>query len=111
MGIATSSAVTQQALRHELHLMLDGHTDRVDWVVQHVSRSLDFIKTLNPELQKLVRSSYAVAMRWTFFSNLCFVAGAVLASVVIQERMLPAVREVPPTASSLGNTDGDQPQP
>ena len=103
-----SSAVAQQALKHDLHLRLNDPTDRVDWVVRSVSRSLEVIKKLSPELQKLVRSSYAIAMRWTFFFDVCLVAGAMLISFLIEETILLTAKEVASTAPSADTTE-DQP--
>lgn len=62
VGLSLSATVVQQVLRNRLQDQLGSGVD-ADKIVENVRRSLDFIKTLSPELAELVRKCYGSAIR------------------------------------------------
>ena len=65
MGLSTLAAITQQFLRDRLQSEL--HSDKnAEWIVRNVRESLDFVKTLAPEVQAVVRKAYGSAITTSF---------------------------------------------
>ncbi|KAF7502743.1 hypothetical protein GJ744_005204 [Endocarpon pusillum] len=89
IGISLSAATIQQVLRRRLHQALENSID-VDIIVDRVRKSLEYIRTLDPVLQGLVRRCYEAATRWSFVFDLLLVAGAIVASLGIQEKRILA---------------------
>ncbi len=62
IGISLSSTVVQQSLRN--YLLRDlGSGQEADKIVQRVRRSLEYIRTLDPQLKDVVRRCYGHAVR------------------------------------------------
>lgn len=57
IGLSLSSTVVQQLLRERLRLRLKDSKD-IDYIVNGVRESLDFIKKLDPDVAQIVRSCY-----------------------------------------------------
>ena len=76
VGIAVSSVVAQQMLRRELRSFLKDSIEDTDLISQKVRQSLEFIATLPPELQDLVRDYYRLAIARTFILNFGLIVAA-----------------------------------
>lgn len=87
IGISLSAATIQQVLRQRLHRALHNSID-VDIIVDQVRKSLEYIKTLDPEMQSLVRGCYKMATRWSYLLDLILVVGAIGASLFIKEKRI-----------------------
>jgi MFS family permease len=87
MGIAVSATIVQQRLRSALKKSL-GSGDEAEKLEKWVRESLDFLKTLPIEVQKLVRDSYGDAVRTGFLLMLVLACGAMVSSVFIKEKKL-----------------------
>lgn len=72
VGLALSATVVQQSLKTQLRERLNSGKDAA-MIEKHVRESLDFIKTLDPEVQAIVRACYGSAVRNGF--ALMFVLG------------------------------------
>ncbi|PYI28655.1 MFS general substrate transporter [Aspergillus indologenus CBS 114.80] len=77
IGLSLSSTVVQQVLRDRLQWALRD-SDDIDAIVAGVRQSLDFIKTLDPAVAKVVRSCYG----WATNKSFAFVVGVVFCSLV-----------------------------
>jgi predicted MFS family arabinose efflux permease len=87
IGISLSSTVVQQSLRNNLIRDL-GSGKEADEIVQHVRRSLDYIRTLNPEVREVVRRCYGHAARDGFALMIGIVFFAMVSSFFIIEKRL-----------------------
>lgn len=65
VGLALSATVVQQSLKTQLRDRLRSGNDAA-LIEKHVRESLDFIKTLDPEIQRVVRECYGTAVRSGF---------------------------------------------
>ena len=65
MGLSVLSAIAQQLLRQRLKAELHDSVN-VDWIVQNVRESLDFVRTLDPETQAIVRRTYGCTITSAF---------------------------------------------
>ena len=79
VGLSISATVVQQSLRTQLRNRLESGKD-ADLIVRRVRESLDYIKTLEPEVRDIVRQCYESAIRAGFALMLCIVACAMLSS-------------------------------
>ena len=79
VGLSLSSTVVQQSLRIQLRDRLRSGKD-ADQIVRRVRESLDYIKTLDPEVKEMVRQSYGSAVRAGYGLVLGIVAFAMLSS-------------------------------
>lgn len=86
-GISLSASAANQTLRSALKTRL-GSGDQADTIVENVRRSLSYIKTLDPELKTLVRSSYEISTRAAFGLQILLVAGAAVSAWFIREKPL-----------------------
>jgi predicted MFS family arabinose efflux permease len=85
IGISLSSTVVQQSLRN--HLIHDlGSGKEADKIVQKVRRSLEYIKTLEPEVREVVRRCYGHAVRDSFVLMIGIVFFATVSSFFIREK-------------------------
>ncbi|KAL5338435.1 major facilitator superfamily-domain-containing protein [Aspergillus crustosus] len=73
IGLSLSSTVVQQVLRERLRYTLRDSKD-IDKIVSGVRQSLDFIKTLDPEVARIVRDCYG----WATNKGFAFLIGVVL---------------------------------
>ena len=87
IGISLSAATIQQVLRRQLHQALHDNLD-VDVIVERVRKSLEYIKTLDPDMQALVRGCYEMATRGSYVLDLILVVGAIGASLFIKEKRI-----------------------
>ncbi|PYH98180.1 MFS multidrug transporter [Aspergillus ellipticus CBS 707.79] len=87
IGLSLSSTVVQQILRDRLHYALRDSKD-IDQIVEGVRQSLDFIKTLDPAVAKVVRSCYEYATNKGFSFMIGIVFFAVVSSLFIREKRL-----------------------
>ena len=62
VGLALSATVVQQSLKTQLRERLKSGKDAV-FIEKHVRESLEFIKTLEPQIQVIVRECYGTAVR------------------------------------------------
>lgn len=65
IGVSLSASIVQQSLRMQLRKQLQYGKD-ADKIVRKVRESLDYVNTLEPELEVLVRESYGAAVRHSF---------------------------------------------
>lgn len=86
-GVSLSSSAANQTLRAALKQRLGSGTD-ADKIVGNVRRSLQYIKTLDPALRQLVRSSYELSTRAAFGLQIVLVAGAAASAWAIREKPL-----------------------
>lgn len=87
IGISFSSTVVQQSLRNYLIQDL-GSGKEADRIVQRVRRSLDYIKTLDPEVRDVVRKCYGHAARDGFALMIGITFFAMVSSFFIVEKRL-----------------------
>lgn len=87
IGVSVSSTVIQQSLRNYLIRDL-GSGENANKVVQGVRRSLDYIRTLDPEVRDIVRRSYGHAVRDGFALMVGIVFFAMVSSFFIREKKL-----------------------
>ena len=79
VGLSLSATVVQQSLRTQLRDRLSSGKD-ADKIVQRVRESLDYVKTLEPHIQEIVRRCYGAATRDGFTLMLCIAFFAMLSS-------------------------------
>lgn len=87
IGISLSSTVVQQSLRNCLLRGL-GSGQEADQIVRRVRRSLDYIRTLEPEFADVVRNCYGHAVRDGFALMIGIVFFAMASSFFIREKKL-----------------------
>ncbi|KAB8076181.1 major facilitator superfamily domain-containing protein [Aspergillus leporis] len=87
IGLSLSSTVVQQILRGRLRSALRDSKD-IDRIVDGVRQSLDFIKTLDPSVAKVVRGCYGWAMNKGFAFMIAIVFFAFVSSLFIREKKL-----------------------
>lgn len=87
IGISLSATVIQQKLRANLETRLGSGKDAAK-IEREVRRSLDYLNTLKPSIQKIVRESYGDAVRYGFGLMLIIVLGSAIASFFIREKRL-----------------------
>ena len=87
IGLALSSTVVQQVLRNRLRYALRDSKD-IDRIVDGVRESLDFIKTLDPAIARIVRDCYGWATNKGFAFLIGVVFLAFVSSLFIRERSL-----------------------
>lgn len=87
IGISLSATVVQQSLR--FHLIDDlGSGAEAEKIVQRVRRSLDYIKTLDPQVRDVVRRCYGHAARDGFALMIGIGFFALVSSFFIREKRL-----------------------
>ncbi|KAF7117887.1 hypothetical protein CNMCM5793_007218 [Aspergillus hiratsukae] len=87
IGVSLSSTVVQQVLRGQLRYALRDSKD-IDRIVQGVRQSLDYIKTLDPTVGRIVRGCYGAATNKGFAFMVAVVFFALVSSFFIRERKL-----------------------
>lgn len=87
MQLSFLSTVVQQLLRTRLMSALNGSPD-IDRIVAGVRQSLEFIKTLDPEVGKIVRGCYAWSMNKGFGFAVGVVFMALFSAFFIREKKL-----------------------
>lgn len=87
LGLSLAATVEQQLLRDRLQLALHGSKD-IDSIVDGVRQSLDFIKTLPPDVQVIVRKAYGWSTNITFAVQVGITLFALLSSFFIKEKKL-----------------------
>jgi predicted MFS family arabinose efflux permease len=87
IGISLSSTVVQQSLRNNLIRDL-GSGEEADKIVQRVRRSLDYIRTLDPEVRDVVRRCYEHAARDGFALMIGITFFAMISSFFMREKRL-----------------------
>ena len=79
VGVSLASTIVQQSLR----LQLQGYLNRgkeTENIVTNVRESLEYIRTLRPDLQKIVVKCYGTATRYSFIFAFCIATCAMLSS-------------------------------
>ncbi|KAJ5895020.1 hypothetical protein N7495_006711 [Penicillium taxi] len=87
IGLSLSSTVVQQLLRERLRSDLKGNKD-IDSIVNGVRQSLDFIKKLDPDVARIVRSCYGWSTNKGFAVTASVVFFALFCSLFIREQKL-----------------------
>lgn len=87
IGLSLMATVVNQVLRNSLKLRL-GSVEDAEKIVWGVRRSLDYIKTLDPEVGEAVSECYAQATRHGFMLMITIVAGAAISAFFIKEKKL-----------------------
>jgi len=87
IGISLSSTVVQLRLRSSLKKRLGSGKDAAE-IESGVRRSLDYLKTLKPDTQQLVRKAYNDAVTGGFGLMLGIACGAFVAAWFIREKRL-----------------------
>ncbi|KAJ5808797.1 hypothetical protein N7474_010066 [Penicillium riverlandense] len=87
IGLSLSSTVVQQLLRSRLRSELHSSKD-IDQIVDGVRESLDFIKKLDPEIARIVRSCYGWSTNKGFAFMVVVVFFALFSSFFIRESKL-----------------------
>jgi hypothetical protein len=86
-GVSVAATVVQATLRVELRDRLESGKV-ADEIVERVRQSLDFIKTLEPNVRVIVRRCYQGATNASFAVSILVMCGALVASCFIKERRL-----------------------
>lgn len=79
VGLSLSATVVQQTLGTQLRDRLGSGKD-ADEIAQRVRESLEFVKTLEPRLQEIVRQCYGTSIRNSFGLMLVIVSFALISS-------------------------------
>ena len=79
VGVALSATVVQQSLRTQLQDRLKSGKD-ADEIVKRVRESLEYVKSLEPEMQEIVRHCYGIATKDSFILVLFIVSFAMFSS-------------------------------
>ena len=79
LGLSLSATVVQQSLKTQLKDRLKSGRN-AEQIVRRVRESLDYVKTLEPEVREVVEECYGVATRNGFCLMLIFAAFAMLSS-------------------------------
>ncbi|KAL8945977.1 MAG: hypothetical protein Q9222_007567 [Ikaeria aurantiellina] len=87
VGLALSATVVQQSLRNQLEDRLNNGADAEE-IVQQVRQSLDFIKTLAPDVKQIVQECYSNATRDGFGLMLGIVIFSMISAFFLRERRL-----------------------
>ncbi|KAL8962723.1 MAG: hypothetical protein Q9193_000910 [Seirophora villosa] len=87
VGLSLSSTVVQQSLRNQLQERLNSGKDAEE-VVRQVRQSLDYIKTLPPDVRQVVQDCYSHATRDGFGLMLGITFFAMLSAWFIREKRL-----------------------
>lgn len=87
IGISLEMTVVNQVLRTQLELRLGSGKD-AEKIVKGVRRSLEYIKTLDPEIAMTVRECYGIATRDGFALMVLIVLGSAVSAFFIQEKRL-----------------------
>lgn len=83
IGLSLSATVVQQSLRTQLRSRLSPGED-ADRIIQEVRQSLEYIKTLEPETQVIVRGCYEIATSNAFGFMVAVVSLAMLSSCALR---------------------------
>lgn len=89
MGLCVASAVYQQILEKDLWARF-GDTKDAAAVIQGIRDGLDYVNTLPPQMQLLVKKSYMLALRATFSTTVGFGVLALVCGFLIRELELPS---------------------
>ncbi|KAL8651875.1 MAG: hypothetical protein Q9210_003011 [Variospora velana] len=87
VGLSLSATVVQQSLRNQLQERLNSGKDAEE-VVRQVRQSLDYIKTLPPEVKQVVKECYSHATRDGFGLMLGITFFSMLSAWFIREKRL-----------------------
>jgi predicted MFS family arabinose efflux permease len=87
IGISLETTVVNQVLRTQLESRL-GSGKEAEKIVEGVRRSLEYIKTLNPEVAVVVRECYGIATRDGFVLMVLIVLGSAISAFFIRETRL-----------------------
>lgn len=87
IGISLITTVVNQVLRTQLESKL-GSGKEAERIVSGVRRSLDYIRTLDPEIAATVRECYAQATRDGFAFMIVIVLGSAISAFFIREKRL-----------------------
>jgi predicted MFS family arabinose efflux permease len=87
MGVSLCATAANQALRANLRARLGSGHD-ADRIAEKVRQSLEFIKTLEPELRVVVRECYAQSTRAAFAVGIVLVSGSAISAWWIREKRL-----------------------
>lgn len=93
IGLSLSATIVQQSLKTLLRIRLKGNRD-VDSIERHVRESLEFINTLEPNLQEIVRQCYGTAIRNGFVFMMILVVFGVISGRKLEFRK---ARQISPT--------------
>jgi len=86
VGISGSTALVQASLKRSLSKKLVG--ENIDELVRRIRESLDYVNTLDPNTQIIVRMSYEKALRQAFVFSIVFSVITVICSFFIKENSL-----------------------
>ncbi|KAL8869614.1 MAG: hypothetical protein Q9174_004143 [Haloplaca sp. 1 TL-2023] len=87
IGLALSATVVQQSLRNQLQTRLNSGED-ADEIVMRVRESLDYIKTLPPDVREVVRDCYSHATTDGFALMLGIVCFAMFSAWFVREKRI-----------------------
>ncbi|CAO1596397.1 hypothetical protein XANCAGTX0491_000246 [Xanthoria calcicola] len=87
IGLSLAATVVQQSLRNQLQDHLSSGKDAEE-IAQKVRQSLEFIKTLRPEVKEVVRQCYSHATRDGFGLMLSIVFFSMLSAFFVREKRL-----------------------
>ncbi|KAJ3576364.1 hypothetical protein NP233_g456 [Leucocoprinus birnbaumii] len=86
VGLSIGSTIVQSTLRSVLHRTLHGKD--TDEIAQKVRESLEYLKTLDPETQLIVRSAYGDAVHNVLIFSVSMAVAAMVSSWFIIEKPL-----------------------
>jgi len=88
MGLCVASAVYQQILEKDLWARIGDLKDAAA-VIHGIRDGLDYVNTLPPQMQLLVKKSYMLALKATFSTTVGFAVLALVCGVLVKELELP----------------------
>ncbi|KAI1435501.1 major facilitator superfamily domain-containing protein [Xylaria sp. CBS 124048] len=87
IGISITTATLQQMLRVSLTERLGG-ADQAREIEEQVRLSLDYIRSLDPDVAIIVRRCYAIATQWAFVPVAAFAVLATASAIFVREKKL-----------------------
>ncbi|KAL0953019.1 hypothetical protein HGRIS_007222 [Hohenbuehelia grisea] len=96
-GVAISSAIFQQALDSELRSRMHDIPDAEEMIMK-IRHSARLVATLEPDVQRIARDSYAVSLKYVFIFASCSTLIAYIIRLPIPEK---ALEHKPPSDSRL----------
>lgn len=89
MGLCVASAVYQQVLEKDLWARFGDLKDATT-VIHGIRDGLDYVNTLPPQMQLLVKKSYMLALKATFSTTVGFGVLALVCGFLVKELELPS---------------------
>jgi MFS family permease len=87
LGVSLAATAANSALRYQLKHRLDSRPD-VDQIADRIRQSLDYVKSLDPQVRMIVEDCYGKSTQAAFALCIALVAGAAFFAWFIREKRL-----------------------